>query len=121
MSDLIQHQIGWFHPQSKRFCYDDERAYMPDHFKGYTVAVVTADALEQAQAENKRLIKQLADVASYEGAAQRKRIEQLEAAATYLSGEVKDAWDLERISVGTFHAALAMDKMLVDRRWHRNE
>ena len=39
-----------------------------------------ADALEQAAAENKRLTKQLADVASYESAAQRKRIEQLEAA-----------------------------------------
>jgi len=34
-------------------------------------------ALEQAQTENKRLTKQLADVASYEGATQRKRIEKL--------------------------------------------
>jgi septal ring factor EnvC (AmiA/AmiB activator) len=37
-----------------------------------------AAALEQSQSENKRLTKQLADVASYEGAAQRKRIEKLE-------------------------------------------
>lgn len=34
--------------------------------------------IEQLQIQNKRLAKQLADVVSYEGAAQRKRINQLE-------------------------------------------
>ena len=42
-----------------------------------------------------------------------KRIEDLEAAATYLSAEVKDAWDQHRISFVIFHAALAMDRALV--------
>ena len=44
-----------------------------------------------------------------------KRITELEAASTYLSAEVKDAWDQGRLSIDTFHAALAMDKTLVTK------
>ena len=72
--------------------------------------------LEQAQAEIDRLqaLHLERTKSTHKALTERdQRIEQLEAAATYLSAEVKDAWDLGRISVDTFHVALAMDKALI--------
>lgn len=31
--------IGWYHPHSKRFVYDDVKEHSPNHHKGYTVPV----------------------------------------------------------------------------------
>ena len=32
-------QIGWFHPDSRRFCYLDERNARPDLYEGYSMPV----------------------------------------------------------------------------------
>ena len=79
-------------------------------------------ACEPVAIENKRLTAENAELKSYaeeEGERSEKqakicievqaRVESLEDAASYLSAEVKDAWGQGRISVDTFHAALAMD------------
>ena len=50
--------IGWYNPNSKRFCYKDEKETRPEHFKGYkqpVYAVLEEGMRRDLEAENKRL------------------------------------------------------------------
>lgn len=53
--------IGWYSPDSKRFCYKDEKLTRPDFFKKYNIPVYTYSIaeIEKLAAENKQLKKQV--------------------------------------------------------------
>ena len=72
------------------------------------IAALKRDSNAEFRVVDRRTLDALIEAAE----SQQARIEKLEAAATYLSAEVKDAWIQGRISVDTFNAALAMDKAL---------
>ena len=46
MNDLRE-QIGWFHPDSKRFVYNDQKETYVDNYRGYTIPVFATDSMER--------------------------------------------------------------------------
>ena len=42
MVPVVFLQIGWFNPDSKRFCYTDVKEHSPNHHASYTEPVLVA-------------------------------------------------------------------------------
>ena len=54
--------IGWYNPNSKRFCYKDEKETRPDFHKGYKLpvyAVLEEGMRKDLEVENKKLREDL--------------------------------------------------------------
>lgn len=50
--------IGWFHPHSRRFVYDDVKEHSEDRFSGYTMPVYAVPPMDERVPDTEKMLNE---------------------------------------------------------------